>query len=641
MTGLWKLNLIAAFAIGSFATAGGVAAAIEPAAGQPAPRPVGPAAGIAAPVNQPAVATTDIDGLVVDEAGAPLAGAVISVIGPTATLALTDQHGKFVVPSLPSGRYALQARKVGRNPSPLLTISLNAHAGAHVRLTLVPPGKAAPEASAIVEYPVLAAGFVPGSEQEAEAGHPSNPRETAWRLRHLRRSVLKDADQAADVATDDSVPTESWFSRVALDQRPSIFADFGDFSSLSGQINLMTVGSFDNPQQIFSADGFSHGVAYLSIGSSPADRTAWTVRGAMTEGDFASWVLSGTYAADLGDHHRYQAAMVYGTQRPDRTSALAVDRTAEGGRDLAILHGLDTWTVSRQVAVAYGVDYTRYDYAGTHGLLDPRASLTLKAGRGLVIRASASRQSVAPGSEELMAPTSDGIWLPPQHAVVLVDAATGVAPERAQMYRVEAERSLSPDSNVRVGVFYQQVSDQVATLFGLESEPTEGMPRYFVGDGGDVTARGYDVSLTHAITSRIHGSVTYTVSTADWSQNPGLLLLADVAPSVVRQGTERLQDVSTSLETDIPESATHVLMLYRINTGFAARDENGRPGIGYRFDVRVTQGLPFLNFSGTEWQALVGVRNFFRDASTTASGYDELLVVRPPKRIVGGLMLRF
>jgi hypothetical protein len=38
---------------------------------------------------------------------------------------------------------------------------------------------------------------------------------------------------------------------------------------------------------------------------------------------------------------------------------------------------------------------------------------------------------------------------------------------------------------------------------------------------------------------------------------------------------------------------------------------------------------------------LVGVRNFFRDPAIDQSIYDELLVVRPPKRIVGGLTLHF
>jgi hypothetical protein len=38
---------------------------------------------------------------------------------------------------------------------------------------------------------------------------------------------------------------------------------------------------------------------------------------------------------------------------------------------------------------------------------------------------------------------------------------------------------------------------------------------------------------------------------------------------------------------------------------------------------------------------LVGVRNFFHDTVAEQSIYDELLVVRPPKRVVGGLTLHF
>jgi hypothetical protein len=38
---------------------------------------------------------------------------------------------------------------------------------------------------------------------------------------------------------------------------------------------------------------------------------------------------------------------------------------------------------------------------------------------------------------------------------------------------------------------------------------------------------------------------------------------------------------------------------------------------------------------------LVGVRNLFRDSLSETSIYDELLVARPPKRLVGGLTVKF
>ncbi len=84
-----------------------------------------------------------------------------------------------------------------------------------------------------------------------------------------------------------------------------------------------------------------------------------------------------------------------------------------------------------------------------------------------------------------------------------------------------------------------------------------------------------------------------------------------------------------------------MLVLYKLNDAFAAAEREDAPGFDARFDVRVTQALPFMNFGASQWEMLVGVRNVFHDSLTNASIYDELLVVRPPKRIVGGLTVKF
>jgi hypothetical protein len=87
-------------------------------------------------------------------------------------------------------------------------------------------------------------------------------------------------------------------------------------------------------------------------------------------------------------------------------------------------------------------------------------------------------------------------------------------------------------------------------------------------------------------------------------------------------------------------------VLYRLSNGFARAGAPGqppgeRPGFDGRFDVQVRQSLPFMNFSNARWEMLLAVHNFFRESSADQSIYDELLVVHPPKRVVGGLTLRF
>ena len=57
--------------------------------------------------------------------------------------------------------------------------------------------------------------------------------------------------------------------------------------------------------------------------------------------------------------------------------------------------------------------------------------------------------------------------------------------------------------------------------------------------------------------------------------------------------------------------------------------------------MQVNQALPFLNFTSAQWEMLVAVRNMFREDLFDGSIYDELLVVRPPKRVLGGVTVRF
>ena len=89
-------------------------------------------------------------------------------------------------------------------------------------------------------------------------------------------------------------------------------------------------------------------------------------------------------------------------------------------------------------------------------------------------------------------------------------------------------------------------------------------------------------------------------------------------------------------------TATRVVVLYKLNNAFASRRPRARrAGFDARFDLQVNQALPFMNFRTSQWEMLVGVRNLFHESLANASAYDELLVVRPPKRIVGGLTVKF
>ena len=113
-------------------------------------------------------------------------------------------------------------------------------------------------------------------------------------------------------------------------------------------------------------------------------------------------------------------------------------------------------------------------------------------------------------------------------------------------------------------------------------------------------------------------------------------------PSALRDSDERIHDFTTIARNRVPQSATRVFVLYKLNSGYIRADgSESQPGLDGRWDVQVSQGLPFMNFMRAEWEMLVGVRNLFRDSFTETSIYDELLVARPPKRLVGGITVKF
>jgi hypothetical protein len=166
-----------------------------------------------------------------------------------------------------------------------------------------------------------------------------------------------------------------------------------------------------------------------------------------------------------------------------------------------------------------------------------------------------------------------------------------------------------------------------------------------VGNAGDVSAIGCTAALRTLVASRVQGSIAYSLTNAQMTTADDLRYLVLLAPSALRRNAERIHDVATSIETNVPETSTRVLVLYRVSNGFARPSATGqspdRPALGSRFDVQVRQSLPFLNFTSARWEMLIAVRDFFSETAVDQSVYDELLVVRPPKRIVGGVTMHF
>jgi hypothetical protein len=627
----------------------GAGAAVAPGSvhGQSSNPQTGPAP---ASVTQVArLSTGAITGLVSDEQGRPIAGARVTAIGVTMALAFTDQAGRFVTETLPAGEYVVRAHRSGFAASRREVVRVGA-APAIVqplqmrRLDEVTATTGT--ADTLPSRPIVAAGFSlpsaePSAESSAETPKDQHPHtETAWRLRHIKRSILKDRSNAIVLAGDETdLSDESILGRTTgsaasfANSATSLFEDL----SLNGEVNLLTTSAISRGK-LFSGGGLPRGVAYLALGA-PTPAGEWTVRAAMSEGDLASWIVAGSFVSKAGRSHAYNVGLSYSTQEYQGGNPIALAAMRDGSRNAAEVYGFDRWRVTPWFELDYGAGYARYGYLREdQGLMSPRFGITVEPVAGTRLSALVTQRMVVPGAEEFLPRAITGPALPPERTFAPFEGQD-MRVERARGFNLAIEHQFDDAYVLSIRRFYQNVDDQLVTMFRLTPAGSpESLGHYYVANAGSFDASGWAVRISTPPSLRLRGSFDYSMARAEWTTRN--LALTEMAPAALRAESEDIHDITTSVETDIPETATRFYLLYRVSTAFTRSSDLTRPGMDARFDVQVNQALPF-GLYGTKWEVLVGLRNLFRDDHDGASVYDELLVVRPPKRVIGGFLVRF
>jgi hypothetical protein len=407
---------------------------------------------------------------------------------------------------------------------------------------------------------------------------------------------------------------------------------------VTGQVKLMTSGSLDRGQGGSSSDASMRGTASFGLAGPAGGYGDWSAR-VMTQGAPGSWFFSGGFGNRSPSRNLYRVGFAYSAQRLESAGSsvghLALQRTSPGEHTAGLLYGAGRVTLTPRLMVDYSGRVAWYDYMRGGALTSPGVVVTLVPIDGFRVRLGASERQLAPGAEEFLEPFAGGLWMPPDRTFT---AFSPLVPERTTQFDLTLERDLGPGLTVSLRSFYQETADQQMLVFG--DSPATQPGHYGVGDVGDVMTHGWSVGISHRLVSRVRGSVVYELTRARWwttGSGQELLLLGFAA----RPDRETLHGVSTMVETDVPRTETHVLVACRLNTGFLRREGQAGQGLDSRFDVELTQRLRFLDFTSTEWQVLLVVKNVFRDTARDSSAYDELLVVRPPTRILGGVVVRF
>jgi hypothetical protein len=581
----------------------------------------------------------ELSGVVVDADGAPLNGAVVSALGAASGYALSDRSGRFVLRNLPAGSYVVRVHLHGYVPARVRIVQMSTPRGG---LSIMLQKRAG---SADDPPEVLAAGVGPVDPRradEAEEADTHDHAEVAWRLRHLRRSVLKEATDHVSVASHSPESPETILAGLgwAVEGSARLASALLPDLDLNGQFNLLTSTSFDRPQDLFSPDGqLPRGVAFLSL-VAPHEGGQWRMRGTVTQGDLSSWIVSGSFVRKADAVHAYETGVSYAMQRYFGGNAEALVALRDGSRNVGTLYAYDNWTVSPRLQVGYGARYADYDYLDDERLFSPRASVVLQpvaTDATFRIRANASRSETAPGAVEFLPPVA-GVWLPPERTFSSLDGR--FVPQRVDHVEGGVEQELGAVV-VSARAFRQQATDQVMGVFGAGPAPSSSRTgHYYVGSAGDFDAVGWGVSAESTVGSHTRAMVDYQQASASWQRGRRASVLPVSMPESAYRRADRVHSLSASMESTVAPTETRLILIYRLSTAHGLADDASTAG-GSRFEMQINQALPFLAFSNAKWEALVAVRNMFYGAGGATSLYDEILVVRPPTRVLGGVTVKF
>ena len=393
------------------------------------------------------VETGLIEGKVTDELGKPLDGAVISALGGTTAFAVSDKSGKYTLKQLPPGPYLVRVHLTGFLAGRSTMVNVRSAARSASSFTMRREG--APNAPRISEAAVAAVGAAPADAPKTD---DRNETELGWRLRHLKRGVLRNETTLAGVPADnDWFITDSFefLGRAVGSSAKAATALFSDLS-LGGQVNLLTTGAFDNPLQLLQLDRTSS-VAFFSVGAPVGTHGDWTVRAAMNQSDLSSWMLAGSYVVKAQVPHRYQFGMSYSLQRYEGGNTAALMAVADTARNVGSVFAYDEWEISRYVSIGYGANYAHYDYLRGPSLFSPRVSATFSPSKAWRVRASAVARGQRAGRRGIH--PADQRRVPAAAAHLLADLERGHpdagAAELRSRHRARVERRGAGRARVR------------------------------------------------------------------------------------------------------------------------------------------------------------------------------------------------
>lgn len=558
-----------------------------------------------------------IQGWVEDAQGAPVSGALVSLFGRGLSgggvVAFTDAGGHVSLPALPAGSYTLRAVGRGLQAGAARQITVLPDQRTFFSLSLTPPRSSKPSAGAEDGAVIVQASAQQREPEEArptETSVAETARELRWLLRHKRRSTLESLDPATTtVAADLSGP-----------MTPSL-------SAVGGTFLFVAHAASDGLDETPLSDDMG-GLGLVKLQGRLSDNAQWSVGGVLAENQARAWRMAAEFVVETEDGHTFETGSGYGRAALRPTLAGSGAEGAWAGQMGAIFLR-DRYRLSERFTSTLGTRVTYYGFLNDRMHVDPQISGEWKTSRSTLVRGTFSARTLTPGGDILTVST---LAAAPALAYALLDPQ--LRPERITRYElaVSARAGLA---TFTATAFREGVRDQLVNAFG----PAGRGRSLHIVNGRGVSLSGGELSVGANLGKSVTGSLSYAAGYArrgpggplqTWFEDPA-------SQGIAHDGS--FHDVSARVEAVLQRSDTRLVAYCRLS---ALDPEGESPSLTRtRFDVQLIQGLPFIGeLTRSDWDLLLGLRNLYYEDGEGAT-LDEWATLKAPKRVVGGISVKF
>lgn len=425
-------------------------------------------------------------------------------------------------------------------------------------------------------------------------------------LRQRRRSVLNETEAGASRAT------------VAHSLDPQDL----ELSGLSGRVELLTLpagGAVGHE----SEGSLPNGAGLVRLSGYLTDDLAFALTGLAAESAATTWRAGAEFELTAGDRNTFEIGAVYGT-RFNAAAAIPVggeiDRRSVGA--FRLVHALKLFD---NVTTRAGGRFVDAPFLRSSRSIDPELSVLIEDAMGdegdsSYLRFDVSGDTLFPGLE-----------------VVTGESDLIALSEGLPVFAAHFEPQRTWNRGVAVGLkgastrMEARIQDQTVT-HALLLFPSRSIGAPFVENGNRNRVQIGSVLIERTF-GRGQAQAGVEYGYGRFGVDPA------------HAGRPRdFHQITTRFDAYLRRSGTGIAVFHRFHEGAAVADHEGntRPSTrAHRYLVELRQDVPFVpDIIGADMALLVSLRNVYYD-DIERRNLDEFAVTAPPRRITGGIRVKF